>query len=146
MLTNLFLALAINLAVIGFAATTGLPLWLSVLSDVGGLLVVLANSLWPLAWRVGDAPMVAGKCYDVKIDLAADEMKLEIIVAAQNGVNDYIVMTEHTPREFAAGDALTRVPSGARVPATETALILIEALYLEGVSLFSNAKKTRWPG
>ena len=31
----------------------GLPLWLSVLSDSGGLLVVLANSLWPLTWRVG---------------------------------------------------------------------------------------------
>ena len=33
----------------------GLPLWLSVLSDSGGLLVVLANSLWPLTWRVGAA-------------------------------------------------------------------------------------------
>ena len=55
-LTNLFLALGINLAVIALAATVGLPLWLSVLSDSGGLLVVLANSLWPLAWRVGAAP------------------------------------------------------------------------------------------
>ena len=51
--TNLFLALAINVAVIALAATVGLPLWLSVLSDSGGLLVVLANSLWPLTWRVG---------------------------------------------------------------------------------------------
>lgn len=54
-LTNLFLALGINLAVIALAATVGLPLWLSVLSDSGGLLVVLANSLWPLTWRVGTA-------------------------------------------------------------------------------------------
>ena len=53
--TNLFLALGINLAVIALAATVGLPLWLSVLSDSGGLLVVLANSLWPLTWRVGAA-------------------------------------------------------------------------------------------
>ena len=51
--TNLFLALAINVAVIALAATVGLPLWLSVLSDSGGLLVVLANSLWPLTWCVG---------------------------------------------------------------------------------------------
>ena len=49
---NLFLALAINLAVIAVAATSGLPLWVSVLADNGGLLVVLANSLWPLTWRV----------------------------------------------------------------------------------------------
>jgi len=49
---NLFLALAMNLAVIALAATTGLPLWVSVLADNGGLLVVLANSLWPLTWRV----------------------------------------------------------------------------------------------
>ena len=76
-----------------------------------------------IAWRVGDAAMVAGRCYDVKLDLAADQMQLSLIFAAQNGVNDYIVMTEHLPREFAAGDALTRVPGGARVPATETALI-----------------------
>ncbi|EOD12645.1 hypothetical protein EMIHUDRAFT_452160 [Emiliania huxleyi CCMP1516] len=54
-LTNLLLALSINVAVIGLAATCGLPLWLSVLSDSGGLLVVLANSLWPLTWRVGQA-------------------------------------------------------------------------------------------
>ncbi|KAL3931708.1 MAG: hypothetical protein SGPRY_001011 [Prymnesium sp.] len=50
-LTNLFLALAINLGVIALAATVGLPLWLSVLSDSGGLLIVLANSLWPLTWQ-----------------------------------------------------------------------------------------------
>ena len=54
-LTNLFLALGINVTVIVLAATVGLPLWLSVLSDSGGLLVVLANSLWPLTWRVGTA-------------------------------------------------------------------------------------------
>jgi len=55
-MTNLTLALAINIIVIVLAATVGLPLWLSVLSDSGGLLVVLANSLWPLTWRVGSAP------------------------------------------------------------------------------------------
>ena len=55
-LINLCLALAINVSVIALAATCGLPLWLSVLSDTGGLLVVLANSLWPLTWRVGTAP------------------------------------------------------------------------------------------
>lgn len=54
-LTNLFLALGINIAVIALAASVGLPLWVSVLSDSGGLLVVLANSLWPLMWRVGTA-------------------------------------------------------------------------------------------
>ena len=52
-LSNLLLALGINVGVLGLAATVGLPLWLSVLSDTGGLLVVLANSLWPLTWRVG---------------------------------------------------------------------------------------------
>lgn len=41
------------MAVIALAASAGLPLWLSVLSDSGGLLIVLANSLWPLTWRVG---------------------------------------------------------------------------------------------
>ena len=51
-MVNLFLALAMNLTVIGLAATIWLPLWTSVLADNGGLLVVLANSLWPLAWRV----------------------------------------------------------------------------------------------
>ena len=55
-ITNLCLALAINVLVILLAATVGLPLWLSVLSDTGGLLVVLANSLWPLTWRVGKDP------------------------------------------------------------------------------------------
>ena len=49
---NLFLALAMNLAVIALVATAGLPLWVSVVADNGGLLVVLANSLWPLMWRV----------------------------------------------------------------------------------------------
>ena len=54
-MVNLCLALGINVGVIALAATVGLPLWLSVLSDSGGLLVVLANSLWPLTWRVGAA-------------------------------------------------------------------------------------------
>ena len=49
---NLVLALTMNAAVIVLAATIGLPLWVSVLADNGGLLVVLANSLWPLTWRV----------------------------------------------------------------------------------------------
>jgi len=49
---NLCLALAMNVAVIALAATIGLPLWVSVMADNGGLLVVLANSLWPLSWRV----------------------------------------------------------------------------------------------
>ena len=56
-MVNLFLALAMNVAVIALAATVGLPLWISVLADNGGLLVVLANSLWPLTWRV--PPVVA---------------------------------------------------------------------------------------
>ena len=51
-MVNLFLALAMNLSVVALAATIGLPLWVSVLADNGGLLVVLANSLWPLTWRV----------------------------------------------------------------------------------------------
>jgi len=55
-MVNLCLALSINVGVIALAATVGLPLWLSVLSDSGSLLVVLANSLWPLTWRVGNAP------------------------------------------------------------------------------------------
>ena len=59
-MVNLCLALSINVGVIALAATTGLPLWLSVLSDTGGLLVVLANSLWPLTWRVGAAAPVQG--------------------------------------------------------------------------------------
>ena len=53
---NLCLALSINVGVIALAGTVGLPLWLSVLSDSGSLLVVLANSLWPLTWRVGNVP------------------------------------------------------------------------------------------
>ena len=51
-MVNLFLALAMNVAVVATAATIGMPLWVSVLADSGGLLVVLANSLWPLMWRV----------------------------------------------------------------------------------------------
>ena len=51
-MVNLCLALVMNVAVIALAATIGLPLWVSVLADNGGLLVVLANSLWPLTWSV----------------------------------------------------------------------------------------------
>ena len=75
------------------------------------------------AWRAGDPAMLPGVCYDVKFDSAVSQMELSFIVTAQNGVNDYIIMTEHFPREFAAGDALTRVRDGGRVPATETATI-----------------------
>lgn len=49
---NVFLAVAMNTAVIVAAACVGVPLWVSVLADSGGLLVVLANSLWPLCWRI----------------------------------------------------------------------------------------------
>jgi Zn2+/Cd2+-exporting ATPase len=53
LITNICLALAMNVLIVLLAATVGLPLWLSVLSDSGSLLVILANSLWPLTWRVG---------------------------------------------------------------------------------------------
>ena len=49
---NVILALSMNLGVIVAAATIGLPLWLSVAMDNLGLVVVLANSAWPLFWRV----------------------------------------------------------------------------------------------
>jgi Cd2+/Zn2+-exporting ATPase len=51
-LFNIALALVMNCLVIGAAATVGMPLWLSVLADNGSLLIVLANSLWPLCWAV----------------------------------------------------------------------------------------------
>ena len=49
---NLVLALALNVAIVVAAATGNLPLWLSVVADNGSLLIVLANSLWPLCWHV----------------------------------------------------------------------------------------------
>jgi Cd2+/Zn2+-exporting ATPase len=49
---NVVLSLALNAAVIVAAATVGLPLWLSVVADNGGLLLVLLNSTWPMCWRV----------------------------------------------------------------------------------------------
>ena len=42
----------ITAGVILAAATIGMPLWLSVVADNLGLLIVLANSTWPLCWRV----------------------------------------------------------------------------------------------
>jgi len=51
-LFNVGLALCFNVAVVVGAATVGLPLWLSVAGDNLGLLVVLANSAWPLFWHV----------------------------------------------------------------------------------------------
>lgn len=59
-LFNVLLALSFNLSVVVAASTVGLPLWLSVAADNFGLLVVLANSAWPLCWHIppctGDAP------------------------------------------------------------------------------------------
>jgi Cd2+/Zn2+-exporting ATPase len=52
---NVTLALLMNLAVIVAAATVGVPLWLGVAMDNLGLLVVLANSTWPLYWKVSKA-------------------------------------------------------------------------------------------
>jgi len=52
---NIILALMINAITIVAAATVGIPLWLSVVMDSSGLLAVLANSLWPLCWRVPGA-------------------------------------------------------------------------------------------
>lgn len=51
-IANILLALLINMSLIIAAIFFGVPLWLSVLMDNGSLLVVLANSLWPLCWRV----------------------------------------------------------------------------------------------
>lgn len=58
-MANIFLALAINVAVIVAAAFFKMPLWLSVLADNGSLLAVLANSLWPLCWQVEPVPDVS---------------------------------------------------------------------------------------
>ena len=49
---NVAVALGMNLGVIVAAATVGIPLWLSVAMDNLGLMVVLANSMWPLVWKV----------------------------------------------------------------------------------------------
>ncbi|CAK0844432.1 unnamed protein product [Prorocentrum cordatum] len=54
-MVNVAIALLMNAAVMAVAALHGLPLWLSVVMDNGTLLVVLANSLWPLCWRVAPA-------------------------------------------------------------------------------------------
>lgn len=53
---NIGLALSFNIVVIIAAVFYGLPLWLGVLADNGSLLLVLANSLWPLCWRVEPVP------------------------------------------------------------------------------------------
>ena len=49
---NVVLALSLNCAVIISAATIGMPLWLSVIADNLALILVLANSTWPLCWHV----------------------------------------------------------------------------------------------
>ena len=54
---NVVLALSMNLGVIVAAATVGIPLWLSVAMDNLGLMLVLANSVRPLFWKV--APVTA---------------------------------------------------------------------------------------
>lgn len=60
-IANVALALLMNAAVMIVAALRGLPLWLSVVMDNGTLLVVLANSLWPLCWRVPPAAAPGAK-------------------------------------------------------------------------------------
>ena len=72
------------------------------------------------AWRVGEPPMAIGVCYDVKFDPSADRMQLAFVVT---GGGDYMILTEHLPTEFAAGDALTSDVGGDRIAATEAALI-----------------------
>jgi len=49
---NIALALAFNCSIAIAAATVGVPLWASVACDNLGLLLVLANSVWPLFWKV----------------------------------------------------------------------------------------------
>lgn len=56
-IANIALAVLINVGMIAAAIFVGLPLWLSVLVDNGSLLAVLANSLWPLCWRVQPVPV-----------------------------------------------------------------------------------------
>lgn len=56
-MANIFLALMVNVGVIFAAALVGLPLWVSIVADNGGLLLVLLNSLWPLLWRVDPVPL-----------------------------------------------------------------------------------------
>mmetsp|Transcript_35210 Transcript_35210/g.89507 ORF Transcript_35210/g.89507 Transcript_35210/m.89507 type:complete len:592 (-) Transcript_35210:201-1976(-) len=58
---NILLAMALNCTVIAAAAVGSVPLWLSVVADSGGLLAVLANSLWPLCWRVQPVPDESGR-------------------------------------------------------------------------------------
>eukprot|EP00927_Polykrikos_kofoidii_P015579 TRINITY_DN16937_c0_g1_i2.p1 TRINITY_DN16937_c0_g1~~TRINITY_DN16937_c0_g1_i2.p1 ORF type:complete len:715 (-),score=114.05 TRINITY_DN16937_c0_g1_i2:88-2232(-) len=55
-IANIILAMGLNVAVIIAATVWGIPLWLSVVVDNGSLLLVLANSMWPLCWRV--APVI----------------------------------------------------------------------------------------
>mmetsp|Transcript_285 Transcript_285/g.476 ORF Transcript_285/g.476 Transcript_285/m.476 type:complete len:116 (+) Transcript_285:1-348(+) len=56
-MANIALAVLINVGMILAAITVGLPLWLSVLVDNVSFLSVLANSLWPLCWRVKPVPV-----------------------------------------------------------------------------------------
>lgn len=60
-LANIALALTINASLILAAITVGVPLWLSVACDSGSLLLVLANSLWPLCWNIAPAEKAQGK-------------------------------------------------------------------------------------
>lgn len=55
-LANIFLALALNIAVIVIVISKEIPLWLSVLADGSTLLLVLCNSLWPLCWHIPPVP------------------------------------------------------------------------------------------
>lgn len=47
---NIALAITINIVILVAAIFFHLPLWLSVAADGGSLLLILANSLWPLCW------------------------------------------------------------------------------------------------
>mmetsp|Transcript_61266 Transcript_61266/g.154640 ORF Transcript_61266/g.154640 Transcript_61266/m.154640 type:complete len:276 (+) Transcript_61266:2083-2910(+) len=49
---NIVLALSINCAVIVSASVGSVSLWVSIVSDSGGLLAVLLHSLRPLSWEV----------------------------------------------------------------------------------------------
>lgn len=51
-LFNIALAAFMNLAVIVASIAVEVPLWMGVICDNGGLLIVLANSLWPLCWNI----------------------------------------------------------------------------------------------
>jgi hypothetical protein len=65
---NVVLALVINFAVIFAAATVGIPLWVSVAMDNLGLLIVLANSTWPLFWKVAPATQASLKQVETDSD------------------------------------------------------------------------------